>query len=168
MAALILLRLGIGLSKVGKQAVKAGPVFGPIIKRVGRRAQFRLAGKRLARGAVISTVASQVFDLDDLFDVQIAARLGLKTTDEIVDIIVRSNARSLLFNPVKGSELLFKDPGQFFFNVIDRKLDFVKDVGFSGIPAAALFIPETKIKAAGRSIGGKFGEFIEEAADFVF
>ncbi len=168
MAALIFIRLGIGLARASKQAARAGPVFGPIIKRVGRKAQFKLAGKRLARSAIISSVATQVFDLDDLFDKQVANRLGLKTTDEIVDIIVRSNARALLFNPVKGTELLFRDPGKFFFNVLERKVEFAKGVGARGIPAAVLFVPETRIKAAGRTIGGKFGEFIEEAADFVF
>ncbi len=168
MAAVIAIRLGIGLARVGKQAARAGPVFGPIVRRVGRRAQFRLAGKRAARSAVASTIVAEVFDLDDIFDKQIAERFGLKTTEDIVEIIVRSNARSLLFNPVKGGKLLFSDPGKFFFNVIDRKVEFAQRVGFSGIPAAVLFVPETRIKAAGRSIGGGLGEFIEEAADFVF
>ncbi len=153
---------------MSKQSAKAGPVFGPIIKRVGRKAQFKLAGKRLGRSAVVSTVASQVLDLDDLFDVQVAARLGLKTTDQIVEIVERSNARSALFHPIKGGKLLFSDPGKFLFNVVDRKLDFARDVGFRGLPAAALFVPEIQLKAAGRTIGGSFGKFVEEAADFVF
>jgi len=167
MAAVIVIRLALGLRAVSKQAKTAG-VFAPIITRIGRKAQFKLAGKRAARSTAATAIVAEVFDLDDLFDKQVAARLGIKTTDEIVDIIVRSNARSLLFNPIKGGELLFRDPGKFFFNVIDRKVEFVKAVGFSGIPAAVLFIPETRIKAAGRSIGGSFGKFIEEAADFVF
>lgn len=175
LSVVVLIRLVHGLSKVGKQAKKAGPVFGPIISRIGRKAQFKTAGKRLAfitaRGAIIA----QFLDPDDVFDKFIAHQVGLKKTSEVVDVFSTRFQRSILINPISGLKLASTNPRKFIENLVDANEDLARGLGLGGIPTTLIFAPEIVFKAQGEALQTKdskilqgLGKALAATADFVF
>ncbi len=172
MSVVVLARLGLGLQKVGKQSAKAGPVFGPIVSRIGRKAQFKTAGKRLAFITARKTIIAQFLDLDDIFDAHIAEKIGSKKTSEIVDVFSDRFQRSVFFN---GAGLLGRDPRRFIENFFDANSDLVQGIGFSGIVPTIIFGPEISLKATGEALETKdskilsgLGHALAATADFIF
>ncbi len=129
------------------QAAQLGPEFAGIIKQFATKGGAKKFAFRTVKAGVGSTVLGIVFQADEIFDWLVerdrAGKFGfglggLKTTDEVRNVFTQSLGRSIYVHPIEGSKLFLSDPRKFIENAIDRRVDFLRGVGWTGVPATIL------------------------------
>ncbi len=124
------------------RAAQLSPEFASIIKRVGVKGGAKQFAFRSARAAIGGTALGILFQADVVFDFLVGrsrssgGRFGkLKTTGEVRGDFRQFLSRSLLVNPITGTQLFLRDPKQFIINAVERRVEFLQDVGLRGVPA---------------------------------